>query len=258
MTSALIAAYVGDKKIWPKRYLLRLASLVGCIAIAITVMAVYTRSPLYFWPSSALWGVYMGFSNPASESIFADSVPGGQRVAVYTYKWILQLLSYLFGYITTIVMFSKFGDSWALNEMTPVLYAGLFAHISSMISLWFLHDEFTLDVHKERNTIVSSGGRIKSSIKSSKSHGAPTLVSATIQSSNSAIVSNNNNGVCNHQENNGDEECVNCIKKKLLMKGKITSVKVITTTTNQDDDKKNNNNDDESKNKKSYETSKCE
>lgn len=59
---------------------LRIAAVLGAIAgCALLTALVLQLDVTYLFLAAALLGVYRGFNNPALESIYADSVPTGQR-----------------------------------------------------------------------------------------------------------------------------------------------------------------------------------
>lgn len=59
---------------------LRIAAALGAIAgCALLTALVLQLDVTYLFLAAALLGVYRGFNNPALESIYADSVPTGQR-----------------------------------------------------------------------------------------------------------------------------------------------------------------------------------
>ena len=159
--SALIAGYAGDKI--HREYTCRVAAVAGLAAIGLTAYSTYLLYIPLYYVSSGLWGCYMGLSNPASEALFADSVPSGRRASIYSFKWIVQIMCYMVGYFVSLVMFLTMGNKWDNHNMQLVIYAGLGLHPLSMLLLLTIRDKHGLSgaaasaVGAEKpSTVVSS------------------------------------------------------------------------------------------------------
>ena len=58
------------------------SAVIGAVASAVLAVAAFVGAPLWMvYLSMALMGAYSGASNPATESLFADSVQTGARSA---------------------------------------------------------------------------------------------------------------------------------------------------------------------------------
>ena len=143
MLVAFVGGYLADKAI--KRELVcRVGVVNAAIAISLTAAGTSLRSLPLFYAAAVFWGGYGGLSNSAVEALFADSVASGNRASIYTLKWIIQILSYLGGYVASIILFTRFGNDWSLTSMTYVMYSGLGVHIFAILSLLLPSDEFAI------------------------------------------------------------------------------------------------------------------
>jgi MFS family permease len=140
--AALVAGYSADKI--AREQTCRVAAFSGLAAIGLTLYGTNTLYTPLFYFSGVLWGTYMGLANPASEALFADSVPSGRRANIYSFKWIVQILCYVVGYIVSMVMFLTMGNHWKNDTMKLVMYAGLGMHPLSMLMLLTIRDKHSL------------------------------------------------------------------------------------------------------------------
>lgn len=142
VVAALIAGYSAD--VLPKHHVCRVAALCGLMGVISGIAAVYSLSTKAFFISSAIWGIYMGLANCSSEALFADSVPSGQRAAIYNWKWIVQILCFCVGYIMCLILFARLDNHWHVDVMQTIMYAGFGIHPIALGILSWLHSDDAL------------------------------------------------------------------------------------------------------------------
>ena len=94
MAQVLLAfpvGYFGDRFL--RQTLLRFGVFVGLCAIAITCYIFVSLEPgsslILFYVGFFIWGGYVVLTNPAIESLFADSVKTGERTFIFSLKFAL-------------------------------------------------------------------------------------------------------------------------------------------------------------------------
>ena len=81
---SLPSGYFADK--YRRDTMLRVASMVGIVAIAITLSALYYADYRYLVAALAVWGTYWGIANTSVSALFADSIKQGQRAYYFTQR----------------------------------------------------------------------------------------------------------------------------------------------------------------------------
>ncbi|ETV99064.1 hypothetical protein, variant 4 [Aphanomyces invadans] len=108
----------------------------------------------------ACWGGYFAIQRPATEALFADSIPNGQREGPMTIKYILMNVAGALGPIASIVFFYLYGDSWSLSGLEIVLCGGMVVGLPGLIVLFFFNDDLAYENstrRAERLSVVEDG-----------------------------------------------------------------------------------------------------
>jgi MFS family permease len=82
----------------------------------------------YIWLMVALSlsGAQVGFSDPALEALFANSMSDGpERTRIMEYRSMISSVSYTVGPLTALIIFTFMGDDWSLDTMATVWLVGL-------------------------------------------------------------------------------------------------------------------------------------
>ncbi|WP_457557329.1 MFS transporter [Candidatus Harpocratesius sp.] len=90
------------------------------------------------------WGLYQGVTRPALESLFADSVPSGNRSRIYSIRQFIQQFGMMVGPMVNIILFSFFGDEWHLPILKKVMGIGIIFSIGSLVLMFFFSDRKSL------------------------------------------------------------------------------------------------------------------
>ena len=122
---------------------LKLASLVGILAIATALMAIWLEngSYRYLLAAGCLWGCSRGIGNTALFALFSDSVPKGNRSEYFTKRNQLIKQGIAAGPITTLLMFYFMGDHWSARECAIVITIGQVVSLPPMILFSFFNDD---------------------------------------------------------------------------------------------------------------------
>jgi MFS family permease len=149
--------------------LLKLASVLGLLAIAATLYALWAQkgadaSPHNLVVALALWGCTLGIGNTALWALFADSIPTGDRSHYFTKRSILTTLGTIAGPVTSLTMFLFLGgnhgagagaggtggggggdhEEWQVRNCALVLAAGQFVSLPAMIIFSFFNDDYAV------------------------------------------------------------------------------------------------------------------
>jgi predicted MFS family arabinose efflux permease len=141
--------------------LLRLASVLGILAIGTTLYALLSTTQDHYHGSNhllmvalALWGCTLGIGNTALWALFADSIPSGDRSHYFTKRSILTTLGTVAGPVTSLIMFLFLGGSagagggdhpeWQVRNCALVLAVGQCVSLPAMILFFFFNDDYAV------------------------------------------------------------------------------------------------------------------
>ena len=145
LTQVVLAVPVGlygDRFL--RQTLIRAGIIVGLIAMAVTCYVFVTLRPdsnlLLFYVGFAGWGGFVVLTNPALESLFADSVQTGNRATIFSLKYALLQIASATGPFISVLLFSKLGNTWELPVLRTVLLIGCGIGVVAMSFLLCLKD----------------------------------------------------------------------------------------------------------------------
>lgn len=156
--AGLPAGWLADK--FRRDRVLRYASAIMIVAIATTAAALLLphwtidiaaqvdSRVLLLMLAMVLWGVSEG-GNPVIESIFADSVPTGNRAGVYTLAFSLYVVSSSAGQFIAASIFYWNGNVWSLHLLTVVMLTGLALAAVPAVCTCLFDDEKALGEESE-------------------------------------------------------------------------------------------------------------
>lgn len=124
---------------------LRAAGAVGVVAALITCVAFYLTQLTLIYAAFALWGAFLALCNPAMDALFADSVPSGQRSLSFVLKHVMTNVALVVSPFCAILLFWKYGNSWELDTLRPVLLFGALLAALAMIALFQFNDDFAFE-----------------------------------------------------------------------------------------------------------------
>ncbi|RQM29284.1 hypothetical protein B5M09_011086, partial [Aphanomyces astaci] len=110
---------------------------------------------LLLYVAYACWGGYFAIQRPATEALFADSIPNGQREGPMTTKYILMNVAGTLGPVASIVFFYIYGDSWSLSGLQIVLCGGMIVGIPGLAVLFFFNDDLAYENNRRANNRLS-------------------------------------------------------------------------------------------------------
>ena len=148
---AIPVGYYGDRFL--RQSLLRSGVVVGCIALAITSYVFINLKPnsslLLFYIGFGVWGAFVVLTNPALESLFADSVATGDRAHIFSIKYATLQIASATGPFVSVLLFYKLGDTWDLNVLRIVLLIGSGIGVFAILFLLLLKDSAGLGSESE-------------------------------------------------------------------------------------------------------------
>ena len=158
---ALLAGWYADK--FSRDSVLQFAGVLGLLTVAGMLLTILIPGwdfhnpgdPVWSWMDSSVrypllvgalgcWGAYQGVWNTSLETIFADSVPMGQRSLYNTRKFVLLQMASISGPVVAICLFLATNDNWGQHTLTFVFFCGLLATVPSITCLFFFRDDLAL------------------------------------------------------------------------------------------------------------------
>ena len=73
VAAAAVGSYFADKR--DRRRAARVAGVCGILTVVGSIVATYYEHLWMIFAAAVGWGYYMGFSQPTTEALFADSIP---------------------------------------------------------------------------------------------------------------------------------------------------------------------------------------
>ena len=163
LTQVVLAVPVGlygDRFL--RQTLVRVGVVVGLIAMTISCYVFVKLEPnsslLLFYVGFGVWGAYVVLTNPALESLFADSVPTGDRATIFSLKYATIQIASATGPLISVLMFYQLGDTWKLDVLRTVLLVGSAIGVGAMIFLVCLQDSAGLGKESEVMALEDDDG----------------------------------------------------------------------------------------------------
>lgn len=148
---SLPAGYSSD--VHRRDVVLKFASVLRAIAIAVTMFAMFQGSYVYLLLGLAVWGASRGSANSALGAIFADSIRDGQRSHYFTQRTMLRTVGSTTGPIVSLCMFALLGDRWEIRDCSIVLMTGQLISVPAMLVLCFFDDDNIVHDEEERDAL---------------------------------------------------------------------------------------------------------
>eukprot|EP00977_Amphora_coffeiformis_P015293 scaffold4494_cov161-Amphora_coffeaeformis.AAC.12 len=148
LVTSFPTGYLADRH--RRDLLLRVASVVGFLAMASTLFAIHQSHYVALVIALAVWGCYWGISNTAMSAIFADSIPIGERSKYFTQRSLLMNIGFAVGPMVSLIMFAVLGDTWNVRDCAIVLAVGQAICLPAVVLLFFLSDDYVLP-HETQN-----------------------------------------------------------------------------------------------------------
>eukprot|EP00123_Amoebidium_parasiticum_P012836 comp21606_c0_seq1/m.30278 comp21606_c0_seq1/g.30278 ORF comp21606_c0_seq1/g.30278 comp21606_c0_seq1/m.30278 type:complete len:454 (-) comp21606_c0_seq1:584-1945(-) len=150
--AAIPAGFLADKI--RRDTVLRGSSALGLVAIVLMLYALFwggdsTHTFILMTVGLGMWGFFTGAYLPPLQSIFADSVPNGNRSNLETWRYVSQIFATAAGPATNVALFYYLGDHWDLSKMSIVFAVGVCLNAVSTFGLIFLSDNKTLGHESE-------------------------------------------------------------------------------------------------------------
>lgn len=122
-------------------WMLYIAAIIGIIGMFFLIFA---ETIQFVVVALVIWGFYQGLTRPALESLFADSVPSGNRSRIYSIRQLIQQVGMTVGPVVNIILFSFFGDNWHISILKNIMLVGIAFSFVSLILMFFFSDNHSL------------------------------------------------------------------------------------------------------------------
>lgn len=139
------AGYLADK--YRRDTILQGSSVIGVLAVATSLVALYSISYKILVVSLCVWGLYWGCAQTSVMALFADSIPDGQRSHYFTKRSILIKMGQLVGPAVAFVMFLLLGDKWTIDECAVVMSVGQILCLPAIVLLCIVNDDEPIQNH---------------------------------------------------------------------------------------------------------------
>eukprot|EP00667_Euglena_gracilis_P010472 EG_transcript_10655 len=156
---ALFALPLGallDSRRAKRQTVLRAGGVVGLFTLAVFLWAVRAEQFPVLCAGLTLMGVWTSFTEAPVETIFADSVPTGQRASLYTLKYSLRTVAVSVGPLISVLIFHSTGNQWTLRDCQTVLYVGLALMLAPVLLLFGFLDAKALGAESEALTATAA------------------------------------------------------------------------------------------------------
>ncbi|CAK4706837.1 hypothetical protein LEN26_011302 [Aphanomyces euteiches] len=137
------AGYASDR--FRRDTVLKFAGALGLVCATMSLSAYISGHMLLLYIAYACWGGYFAIQRPATEALFADSIPNGERSGPMTTKYILMNVAGALGPVASIIFFYVYGDTWSLSGLQIVLCGGMVLGIPALILLFFFNDDLAYE-----------------------------------------------------------------------------------------------------------------
>jgi MFS family permease len=125
--------------------LLKIASLVGVLAIGSTLIALWYEDFHYLLVALAVWGVCFGIGNTALAALFADSIRTGERSYYFTLRSMILTLGNTAGPLVAMILFLFLGNEWSTRDCVIVMMVGQAICFPAVLLLCLFSDDFAVD-----------------------------------------------------------------------------------------------------------------
>lgn len=173
------AGYLADK--FRRDRMLKMASVVGLVAISTTIVASHQRSYWLLAFALSIWGSFWGVAYTCISALFADSIRDGERSLWFTRRMILIKLGNMGGPVAVLVMFLVLGDRWTTHECAFVMTCGQVLCSIPVLMLCFVSDDNTVaegETGDEDDAVVLTDTRSSSTDHESLTTGDISLPAA--------------------------------------------------------------------------------
>jgi MFS family permease len=153
---ALPSGFTADK--FRKDKVLKAAGVVGLTSCAMSIAGFWFESIKLIFVAFAGWGIFAVLHGPASEALFADCFPQGQRSLPCTIKYVLMQVALILGPILSITILYINGNNWELKDLKVVLIAGAVLCAASLSSLFMFVEPGKSASDSERAVVQDGEG----------------------------------------------------------------------------------------------------
>jgi MFS family permease len=128
--------------VYRREMMLKIASLIGLEAIAVTLLAVYHTPRRYTFLLLAMgdWGTLWRIANTALGALFAAIIADGDRSYYFTKRFILINLGNTTGPAFALATFALLGDHWTVIDCAIVMTLGQIVCLPAIFLLTLFND----------------------------------------------------------------------------------------------------------------------
>ncbi|CAL1159802.1 unnamed protein product, partial [Cladocopium goreaui] len=139
-SAAIPVGYVVDRRPDQRAHLLRLSTGIALLAVICGIVVVATDEMIVVFAMLICFGLFMELASSASEAIFADSIPAGERAALFVTKSVISTVGAACGPGIAAVGLALLGDKWEPYQIKIIMVLGLLLMLPTILPLFIFHD----------------------------------------------------------------------------------------------------------------------
>lgn len=140
LIAAIPVGYVVDRRPDQRAHLLRLSTGIALLAVICGIVVVATDEMIVVFAMLICFGLFMELASSASEAIFADSIPAGERAALFVTKSVISTVGAACGPGIAAVGLALLGDKWEPYQIKIIMVLGLLLMLPTILPLFIFHD----------------------------------------------------------------------------------------------------------------------
>ncbi|CAE7663036.1 APA1, partial [Symbiodinium pilosum] len=143
LTSLIVAipvGYIVDRQPTKRARLCRMSCGCALLSVVAGFIAILTDELLILTVMLVSFGAFMELSSSATDAIFADSIPPGERSSYYVTKSVLTTVGSACGPGISAFMLALLGDKWQPYQIKIVIAGGLFLFLPTLLPLFVFWD----------------------------------------------------------------------------------------------------------------------
>eukprot|EP00435_Cladocopium_sp_Y103_P016584 s1989_g4.t1 len=140
LIAAIPVGYVVDRRPDQRAHLLRLSTGIALLAVICGIVVIATDEMTVVFAMLICFGLFMELASSASEAIFADSIPAGERAALFVTKSVISTVGAACGPGIAAVGLALLGDKWEPYQIKIIMVLGLLLMLPTILPLFVFHD----------------------------------------------------------------------------------------------------------------------
>ena len=138
--AAVPVGFVVDRHPNKRARLLRWSTYIAVLAVLCGILVLATDEMTLVFAMLICFGLFMELASSASEAIFADSIPAGERAGLYVTKSIISTVGAACGPGISALGLAFLGNQWKPYQIKIVMALGLLLMLPTILPLYVFQD----------------------------------------------------------------------------------------------------------------------